>query len=303
MNKIAAIVVTYNRKDMLAECIHHLLNLEGATCDILIIDNGSTDGTEEMLSGIHEERVICYSTGENLGGAGGFNYGLKQAAVRGYKYAWLMDDDTYVEPDSLTQMIRAHKQLKGRYGFLSGIALWKDGSICSMNRQYTSFTGKADHLDQPIVPVIMATFVSFFVPMRIVKKVGLPISDFFIWSDDLEYSRRISRIYPCYAVSASRVTHMIHSNQKQGIENDSEDRLWRYRYMYRNEVYVYRREGLKGILYLFARYALHSLRVIVHGTGNKRDKLSVINKSFWSGWRFHPKVEMLQDGITMADEE
>ena len=139
MQQIAAIVVTYNRKEMLYTCISKLLQQESCACDILVIDNGSTDGTEAYIrSKISHPSVIYHNTGKNLGGAGGFSAGIQLAFQMGYSYIWLMDDDTYVERDSLEELLKADQRLNGNYGFLSSIAYWKDGKICNMNRQHTS---------------------------------------------------------------------------------------------------------------------------------------------------------------------
>lgn len=295
MSEIAAVVVTYNRKEMLRECVRRLRNQKACSCDVIVIDNGSTDGTGEEIGRMQDERLLYLNTGKNLGGAGGFSFGLKKAVELGYEYVWLMDDDTYADENALASLMEADRKLKGNYGFLSGIAYWKDGQLCSMNRQYTSLRGKPEDYSRDLIPVIMATFVSFFVRASVVRKVGLPIADFFIWADDLEYSRRISRLYPCYAVSKSMAVHMMATNEKVGIETDSESRLWRYKYLYRNEVYVYRREGIKGICYLFARCLLHSGRVLFTAGKGKMKKLMIIQRSFWSGWFFHPKVERLDE--------
>ena len=235
--------------------------------------------------------IRYFNTGANLGGAGGFSFGMRKAVELGYAYIWAMDDDTYAEPDALKALLDADRALNGNYGFLSGLALWTDGTICNMNRQHTSLRGRLTGGEQGLTPVIMATFVSFFVKTETVREVGLPIKEFVIWSDDLEYSRRISRKLPCYVVPESRVIHAMAGNQKVGIEHDAPDRLWRYEKMYRNEVFVYRREGLEGLLFLFLRVNLHRARVLLHAESMKKEKLRVIGKSFRSGFRFHPSIE------------
>ena len=73
MNKIVALVVTYNRKQLLKENIEALLNQNNNEFDILIVDNASTDGTEELVKSFENNRIIYENTGANLGGAGGFN--------------------------------------------------------------------------------------------------------------------------------------------------------------------------------------------------------------------------------------
>lgn len=294
-DRIAAVVVTYNRKKMLEICIQALRS-QTAKCDILIIDNGSTDGTDQCVQQWQSDTCVQYfNTQTNLGGAGGFNYGMKQAVRLGYAYIWLMDDDTYPASDALEKLLEADRKLNGTYGFLSSIAYWKDGSVCNMNRQKNTLKKTLEITDALLQPVIMATFVSFFVKTEMVREMGYPISDFFIWSDDLEYSRRISRKYKGYAVCESRVLHDMASNAKVGIEHESDERLWRYQYLYRNEVYLYRREGLYGMLYLCLRVGLHIVRVLLHGGTHRFKKLQVILRSFFSGFSFRPQIEYVKE--------
>lgn len=296
MNNTVAVVVTFNRKVLLKECIEALLSLEKDVCDVLIIDNASTDNTREYIAEyIDSGKILYHNTGENLGGAGGFHVGMKLAVEKGYSYVWIMDDDTIVQKDTLHQLMEADRKLNGNYGFLSSIAYWTDGSICNMNRQRVSMNGMLENFDGDMEQIIMATFVSFFVKADMIREVGLPISEFFIWADDLEYSRRISMKKPGYAVLQSKVLHKMGSNAKVGIEHEAKDRLWRYQYLYRNEVYVFGREGLKGYIYLFMRVALHCVRVILKSKEAKMDKLKVLLSSFFSGFSFHPEVKYVDE--------
>ena len=287
--RTVAVVVTYNRKDTLTRCIDALL-AQTAPVDVLIIDNASTDGTAEMVAPRLCDRVRYRNTGANLGGAGGFQYGVRLAVQEGYDLLWLMDDDCIPQPEALEALLSADKELEGNYGFLSGMAYWRDGNLCNMNVQKTGIKSKIEDLTSPIVPVMMATFVSVLIPAQRVRQVGLPIKEFFIWSDDLEYTRRLSRQYPCYAVTGSRVLHDMHSNDKVNIATDSADRLGRYAYLYRNEVYVYRREGVKGWLYLIPRVCLHLAKVLLK-SNHKAKKMQVILSSFFAGFRFNPPIE------------
>ncbi len=294
MKEVVAVIVTYNRKEKLGKCLECLKNLNGDGCDILIIDNGSSDGTDTLVQSYSDVEEILYkNTGENLGGAGGFSYGMKAAINLGYKYLWLMDDDTYVTENALQELIRCSEELNEQYGWLSSIALWKDDTPCVMNLQKVDLYKKIDSTSEGIQKAIMATFVSFFISAEVVKKFGLPIKDFFIWSDDFEYSRRISLKLPCYVVGSSRVVHDMENNTKVGIESDSEDRMWRYEYLYRNEVYIYRREGLKGWIYLTSRVGYHILKVLLKADKDKKKKIRLILRSFMSGLEFDPQIEYI----------
>ena len=290
--KVIAVIVTYNRKELLKESINALLKQNYKNLRILIIDNNSTDGTKEHISEeLKNENVIYENTGENLGGAGGFNYGMKLAANMDCDYVWIMDDDCIVHKDSLEELMKEDERLDGNYGFLSSKVLWKDGSICKMNRQRKSMVGFIRDFKEDVIPIEMATFVSLLFKASVVKDVGLPIKDFFIWTDDLEYTRRISLKYKCYLVGKSIVTHKSKENYGANIVKDSPERLGRYKYAYRNEVYLYRREGIKGMIYVHLRNIYTYLRILLLKNENKLEKIKIVNQSTKEGKKFNPKIE------------
>ncbi len=290
--RIAAVVVTYNRLDTLRRCLAALAVQQPAAPDILVVDNHSSDGTAAFLAEQAAAGRLRYrDTGANIGGAGGFNIGIGWAVEAGYTHLWVMDDDCIPQPDALAALVAAHRQLAGNYGFLSGIAYWRDGSRCRMNVQKRTLTARLERLEQPLEPVIMATFVSAFIPAERVRAVGLPYKEFFIWADDLEYTRRLSRRYPAYAVTGCRVLHDMAHNRRVDIATDTPERLPRYRYLYRNEVFLYRREGLRGRLYMAARLLCHCLRVAVSAAPDKRRRIGVILRSARQGRHFHPVAE------------
>lgn len=292
---IAAVVVTYNRKDLLTENIQSLLAQKPETPAIIIIDNHSTDGTKEAIQQFIDANQIQYcDTGANLGGAGGFSFGIKYAAEKGYDYIWVMDDDCMPTENALEEFIQADEKLNGQYGFLSSKVLWKDGNICTMNLQRETLTKNLDSFDNNINRVVMASFVSLFLKREIIVEMGLPIKEFFIWTDDWEYTRRISLKYPCYAVRDSVVIHKSKSNIGANIASESADRLDRFNYLYRNDVYLYRREGIKGFCYEVARLTGHCIRVLTKSKDNKKERLGKIIKGTVAGLRFKPEIEYIK---------
>lgn len=299
MKRIAAVVVTYNRKALLLENIKSLLHQTVADqLDIIIVDNASIDGTQEALADyISEGKIVYKNTGANLGGAGGFSYGVKAAVEAGYEYLWLMDDDTIPQADALEILINAKNKLKGQFGFLSGNVLWKDGSPCLMNKQkYYNTVVDIKNSKNEFVPVTQATFVSLFVSAVVVKKVGLPIKEFFIWGDDVEFTRRISIIhqYPCYCVKYSIVNHLMNENTGSNIAIDVPERIERYRYAYRNEFYTYKQVGMKGLFYYFAKCGFNLLRIIVKGKDNRIKRVKVLLNAITEGVWFNPDIERVE---------
>lgn len=293
MNKVVAVIVTYNRIAMLRQCIYHLQH-QSVPCDILVIDNAGTDGTAEYMQQIQGKNILYQNTGKNLGGAGGFNYGICKAVELGYEYIWLMDDDCLAEEHALKFLLRADDALGGNYGWLSSKCFWTNSTLCPMNLQRKTPYKAIRDFSQEFVPAQMASFVSLFFKIETVKQYGLPIKEFFIWTDDWEYTRRISRNMPCYMVNSSHVVHAMKNNTVVNIATDSIERLPRYRYFYRNDVYLYRREGIKGWIWLFAKDLWHSVQVILRGK-DIRMKLKIIWSSAWEGVKFHPKIEYYHD--------
>lgn len=288
--KVAAVVVTYNRKELLCQCLNALHNQDTADLDILVFDNASTDGTEECVRSMSLPRVYYYNTGKNLGGAGGFAYGIRKAVQAGYAYLWIMDDDTLPETGALSAFLQADKALHGQYGWLSSRALTPQGTDQPMNRQRKTPYRDIDGYDQPLIPSVMASFVSLFLRAETVKHYGLPIAEFFIWSDDWEYTRRISRAVTCYTVPESRVVHAMQNSTVVNIAADVPSRWERYRYFYRNDVYLYRREGLAGWLWVLLKFAWHSVQVLMSRQGRRAERLKIIWKGFAAGVRFDPPV-------------
>ena len=296
MNEVVAIVVTYNRLEMLKKCIDSLKS-QDFPCDSLVVDNNSTDGTREWLTS--QDNLIYVNTGKNIGGAGGFNVGIKEAVKLGYDYIWLMDDDCLPKKDALSNLINASNKLDNEFGWLSSVALWTNDKECKMNRQKLkkSFYNYSHLMRYSIVQAEQATFVSLLLNSETIKKVGLPIKDFFIWGDDIEYTRRISIRYnmPCFVVGNSQVIHAMKENNGSSIANDYIERINRYKYAFRNENYLYRKEGIKGFLYYIAKCGLNFVRIVVHAPNKKLKRIGVLLSSMLKGFFFNPEIERVND--------
>ena len=106
--KVIAVVVTYNRKKLLKECIGALINQNLELYKIIIVNNASTDGTTEYFQSEHifkDEKIKIINLTKNTGGAGGFEVGTRAAYAAGADYIWLMDDDAEPVKDCLEILI------------------------------------------------------------------------------------------------------------------------------------------------------------------------------------------------------
>ncbi|MGO1224550.1 MAG: glycosyltransferase, partial [Leuconostoc falkenbergense] len=156
-------------------------------------------------------------------------------------FVWLMDDDTVPQSDTLSQLL-AFSNVKKHFGFLASDVRWTDGHRALMNRPAPMNRLKKvpEDLTEPI-QVQNATFVSLLMRRSVVKQIGLPITDFFIWGDDIEYTERAARVAPGYFVPSAKVVHKMATNVGSSLLNDVSERTPRYFYSYRNKVYYARK--------------------------------------------------------------
>lgn len=297
---VAAVVVTYNRKTLLQQCIAHLL-AQSAACDILVVDNASTDGTDEWLAGqAQQPRIKVHRLPSNMGGAGGFNHGMRWAVEAGYDYVWIMDDDCLPESDALEKLMQADALLGGpaQYGFLSSVVLWTDGHECQMNRQKVckQCFEHFELLKQGVLQIEQATFVSLLFPAETIRRFGLPIKEYFIWGDDIEYTRRVARRgkRPCFMVGQSQVVHAMKNNTGSNIAVDDMQRLDRYRLAARNESCTYRKDGIKGIALYIARCGRSFLWILTSARDHRLRRIWTLLKGIGQGLLFWPKEEHIQ---------
>lgn len=303
--KVNIVVVTFNRCALLEECLNALLAQDYDNFAVYLINNASTDNTEEMIKEkFSDKRIKYYNTGKNIGGAGGFNYGMKHAATDACDYIWLMDDDTIVRKDSLRKLVNYATNHHDDFGFLSSYVKFTDGTPCQMNiptllgDENNKNRTWLNHTDirtiKNDVQIIHATFVSFFVRRDVVMELGLPIKEFFIWNDDTEYSIRISNQYKCYFCPESVVLHKMAANRAATIGDfiDSPpDRAARFFYKYRNRFYIMKQKGMKKILRFCGRAVKDSLLILLKAKEGKMTKLGVLLKGFFSGITFSPAIE------------
>lgn len=298
--KVAALVVTYNRKNLLLENIEALKKQSYRELDIYVIDNASTDGTKEALKKYIESNSIFYlNTQKNLGGAGGFNYGIKKIAALDYEYIWIMDDDTIPKEDALEKLMEAVSILPKPVGFLASSVLCTDNNFCKMNNpgilRETLLEDGYTYIQNGICRVEYASFVSILISKKAVMECGLPIKEFFIWKDDYEYTTRISSKYPCYYVSKSEVIHKIKNNMLPDISTDDKERIGRYFYEYRNGYFVVRNSGLRNKAFYYIRMLKSIRSVMKKNVKYKGKRIKVILTGVISGWFFKPSLEYLDN--------
>lgn len=130
--KCCSVIVTHNRKKLLLRNIKRNL-MQTVGQDIIIIDNASSDGTEEYLSYsgvLDSDRIIYKHKEKNDFGSGGFNAGLEYAFAQGYECVWLMDDDGFPKnDDALEQLLEASEYIDTKEWILNSVVVGNNYSL------------------------------------------------------------------------------------------------------------------------------------------------------------------------------
>lgn len=237
-----AVVVSYNRAELLKACLDGLAAQTIPLEKVVVIDNGSTDDSVEVVQS-HPVGADLHILKENLGGAGGFAAGMARA-LDSYDpdWVWLMDDDTIPTPtahEKLLEAARAYPNQTGRpLRVLSSRAVWTDGRLHPMNtprvRPGSLSIERSDAIAVDSHPIRTASFVAAFLCADACRELGLPLADYFIWGDDTHYTGTLLREGLGIQVHTSVVEHR--TAQFASWKNDPGPRFY---YDVRNKLWVY----------------------------------------------------------------
>lgn len=282
--RVAAVVVTFNRKQLLLECVQAILAQTHKLSRIIIIDNASTDGTEEYLTdaGIMNEPVIDYrKMSKNTGGAGGFYEGIKIASsFDDIDWVWIMDDDTIPDDTALEELVHA-SEIKENASFFASCVRGMNNEpmnvpVLDFGPSENGYMNWYMDLDHNMVKIRQATFVSLLISAKAIEKCGLPCKDYFIWGDDYEYTMRLTEYYgPAFFVGKSWVCHKRFNAKSISIANEEDpNRIKNYSYFYRNTLFnIYLYAGPKKQFKQYIKYSIESLKILKTKNGVKKFKV------------------------------
>src|SRR3990172_1401868 len=106
------VVVNWNGWEHTVRCLDSLRLLDHPTHRVIVVDNGSTDGSLERIRAFDPDIELIEST-KNLGFAGGSNIGIRLALERGADYLWVLNNDIVVEPDTLSALVSVARSRPG----------------------------------------------------------------------------------------------------------------------------------------------------------------------------------------------
>ena len=213
-DSVCAVVLTYDRRDLLADCLDALLAQTRRPDEILVIDNASSDGTAQMVA----ERfpgVSLLRLERNEGAAAGFANGIREAHARGHGWLWLLDDDCLPDAGALEALLGGAARAPEAPGvpapvLLASHVVWTDGRSHPMNVPWVRWVQPGEvalGMDRGLIALRHCTFTSIILRREAVDRHGLPPAHFYIWVDDIDYTSRVLRSGRGYVVPESRVVH------------------------------------------------------------------------------------------------
>lgn len=275
MEKIAAIVVTYNRLELLKQCIEGVRSQTRKLDQIIVVNNSSTDGTSEWLLKQPDLMVINV---RNCGSAGGYYEGIKWAYEAKFDWFWLLDDDILPLPYALEIELKFSKiskcinspkiDLRGNRMLWQGYIDEASGFIIQYKDEFQK--------NKDWIEVNYGCFEGMLISRDIVARIGFPKKEFFIMGDDIYYG-----------YLASKFTNVIYIKDPCFVKMISAtyDTIDRYTYLYfRNVVgYIYRKISRKKYLYI-NRLILHYMFHFVKFLGQlKLNKIYKMTKGIFDG--------------------
>lgn len=290
---LAAVIVTYNRKELLGNNIRMLLKQTLAFDRVFIVDNCSTDGTYDYLvqqGWMNCEPFVYIKTASNIGGAGGFYTGTKAAYEAGADWIVLMDDDGAAADEHTFEILfDASQKLYVRNRKLFVNALVQQGELLSFKiaHMYSVAEALAAAKDG-ILEGAANPFNGTLVSRELVDAIGYPNPDFFIKGDEVDYKQRAfdAGAYVATVVD-SRYTHPRPDTHERTVLGKRVpffvEAPWKEYYAARNFTYMYKQKGqYKAIAFelIFVKLlAIFSMKC------QKKQTIKMLFKGYFDGWR------------------
>ena len=292
---LTAVIVTYNRKELLSQNIEMLLKQTMTVDSIIIVDNCSSDGTYEYLKncGWTTQPFLYLKTETNIGGAGGFYTGVKAAYEAGADWIVLMDDDGRMADEHTMEILyRAARKLydenRGERKLFVN-ALVQKGELLSF---------KIDHM-YTVVEAMMAAkngliegaanpFNGTLISRELVSDIGYPKKEFFIKGDEVDYKQRAldAGAYVGTVTEAKYIHPRPETVEKTvlGVKVPFfVEAPWKEYYAARNFTYMYKlQEWYKGILFelIFVK-----LLAVISLKCKKMETIKMLFKGVYDGWK------------------
>ncbi|MFT8841985.1 MAG: glycosyltransferase [Leuconostoc citreum] len=294
MAKTFALIVTYgDHKKQLTTVLQKTLSNRKID-HIFIIDNGSVYDIIEEIEEVSSSEVSIISLKTNTGSAGGFSRGIREVvhySKNEKDRLLILDDDSYAEPDALDKIDSYEKGLNSDYAHIWSLKRLQLDEVPIMNTQnfdysleffYNSFyrfsvTNKfrkkryqVPRENQEISHLVMAPYSGLLLNLSVIHKVGFPVEKMYLYSDDIEYTFRISKlkidILQMYDANIRDIAGSWYNSQSDNVHDaffEGKENNYRALYAYRNEAYLAKYIFQQNVLLSTLNYYAWMMNIII----------------------------------------
>lgn len=246
--KFGVIIVTYNRLPLLQECLECVFAQTVPFHQVLVVDNHSTDGTGEYLEQLDRPELTVLRLPENIGGAGGFSKGLEKLAEGDCDWILIIDDDAMIAPaymEKIRNAVRSHpcQAYSGTVrteGVIDTSHRRRLKNRCLMT--YVPVPAEAYEKDYFLYDV--STFCGLVLKTSLIREIGLPRSEYFIWFDDTEYCLRFLKKTRIMNVCGAELNHKTVPPSRTPVT------CWKNFYGFRNAIDIGRTYSSAPAIYM-----------------------------------------------------
>jgi hypothetical protein len=288
--KLHTLIINWNLRDDTIECLRSLLAAGAVSGQIIVVDNGSADGSVAAIRDAFGEKVGLIEIGENLGLAGGINAGLPAALEAGADWVFLLNNDTVAEPDlfeRFREAIGKHPEIAvwgprivyhadpDRVWFLAERRVW--GTLLGHPAPETHLSPEQALL---AVPADFISGCAMLVRRDVFEQVGPFDASLFLFAEEVDFCLRAARAgFKLAAAPQAGVRHKVSLSTAR-------DRPGARFYRIRNQVRVYRRyaPGLPSFFYFLFTLLRTGMTIAIDCLRGDGDLIGPAVRGWLAGW-------------------
>lgn len=244
---VCVITTAWNQVDKTLACLETIRKQDYEAISILLVNNGSTDDTVDQVSSRYPDIQIV-NLPENLGPTRGYNAGFREALAHNFRYILLVNNDTLLAPNCVGELVD-EAETSPDIGLLMPKIYYADEpqriwSIGGWENRWNLEVRRpgSDRLDngqwdEP-TDIDDAPFCAVMLTRTLLETIGLPDSDFFLYYEDRDFSRRVQRAgFRLRLVPNAHIWHAVSSSS--GGSDSPNERYW----MARSSVLFFRKNN------------------------------------------------------------
>lgn len=262
--KVSIIILNWNGLADTLECLNSIHSNTYPNYDVIVVDNASTKDSPDLIKNAFPA-VTLIKNEKNLGYTGGNNVGMRYALKHGADYVWLLNNDTVIEPRTISELVQAGED-DPQVGTLSPIVVYytkRDkiqfcGSYFDWKNLYAISLSDPSRLEFIEKTRICVWGTALLIKRKIIQEIGYLDENFFAYWEDFDYSLRVIRKnFLNKVVLSSKIFHKSHYIDVKSIAATPPHTLY---YMTRNEYRVWRKNltFIKKFIFIFKYLSKHT---------------------------------------------